>query len=162
MIACRSDPGGRGRGRAEAGMTPLLLGDALEGEAREIGRVHGRDRAPGPRPRPAHSPPCVLLSGGETTVTVRDKGGRGGRNTEFLLGLAVQLQDTPGIWALAADTDGIDGSETNAGAIVTPDSLERAYALGWSHRAARGNDAWVFFDAAGRPRHHRPHTDQRQ
>ena len=113
----------------EAGVTPLILGDSLEGEAREVGRVmagmalqvrqHGQ-------PVPA---PCVLLSGGETTVTVRGKGGRGGRNTEFLLGFALQLRGLEGVWAIAGDTDGIDGSEDNAGAIVTPDTLERARAL---------------------------------
>jgi hydroxypyruvate reductase len=133
-----------------AGVAPLILGDALEGEAREVGRVlagialqcrrHGQ-------PLPAS---CVLLSGGETTVTVRGKGGRGGRNTELLLGLAVQLHGEPGIWALAADTDGIDGSEDNAGAIVTPDSLERARNLGLKPaELLAGNDAWGFFSALG-------------
>jgi hydroxypyruvate reductase len=134
----------------EAGITPLLLGDALEGEAREVGRVMAgiaRSVVEHGHPLP---PPCVLLSGGETTVTVRAKGGRGGRNTEFLLGLAVQLNGLPGVWALAADTDGIDGSEANAGAIVTPDSLERARRLGLkaTERLA-ANDAWTFFERLG-------------
>ena len=134
----------------EAGMTPLLLGDALEGEAREVGRVMaGIARSVLEHGHPL-AQPCVLLSGGETTVTVRNKVGRGGRNTEFLLGLAIQLQDTPGVWALAADTDGIDGSETSAGAIVTPDSLARAHALGLEPRELlAANDAWVFFDRLG-------------
>ena len=134
----------------EVGMTPLLLGDALEGEAREVGRVMaGIARSVLEHGHPL-AQPCVLLSGGETTVTVRNKVGRGGRNTEFLLGLAIQLQDTPGVWALAADTDGIDGSETSAGAIVTPDSLARAYALGLEPRELlAANDAWVFFDRLG-------------
>jgi len=133
-----------------AGVTPLILGDSLEGEAREVGRVmagmalqvrqHGQ-------PVPA---PCVLLSGGETTVTVRAKGGRGGRNSEFLLGLAAQLRGLDRVWAIAGDTDGIDGSEENAGAIVTPDTLERARAVGLNaaERLA-ANDAYGFFAGVG-------------
>ena len=134
----------------QAGVTPLLLGDALEGEAREAGRVMaGIARSIVEHGHPL-APPCVLLSGGETTVTVRNKAGRGGRNTEFLLGLAIQLQSTPQVWALAADTDGIDGSEASAGAIVTPDSLARAGALGLAPRELlAANDAWVFFDRLG-------------
>ena len=134
----------------KAGVTPLILGDALEGEAREVGRVmagialsarlHGRPVAA----------PSVLISGGETTVTVRTSGGKGGRNTEFLAGLAVTLNDAPGIFALAGDTDGIDGSQDNAGAIVTPDTLARARGLGLDLRASlAGNDCWSFFDALG-------------
>ena len=133
-----------------AGYAPLSLGDAIEGEAREVGRAmagmalqvrrHGQ-------PWPA---PCVLLSGGETTVTMRGTGGRGGRNGEFLLGLALQLRGLAGVWAIAGDTDGIDGSEANAGAIVAPDTLARARAKGI---AAAGrldqNDAWSVFDALG-------------
>ncbi len=127
---------------------PLILGDSLEGEAREVGRVMAGIAAQVRRhgqPLPA---PCVLLSGGETTVTLRGSGGRGGRNSEFLLGLALQLQGLPGVWAIAGDTDGIDGSEDNAGAVVTPDSLERARRLG--HKAAdhlSANDAYGFFAA---------------
>ena len=113
------------------GLAPLILGDALEGEAREVGtvlagiarsvRAHGQ-------PLPA---PAVLLSGGETTVTIRaPEPGRGGRNTECLLGLALALAGEPGIWALAADTDGVDGTEDAAGAIVAPDTLARARAAG--------------------------------
>lgn len=118
------------------GLTPLILGDALEGEARELGtalagialsaRAHGH-------PLPA---PCVLLSGGETTVTIRTTPpGRGGRNAECLLGATLALAATPGIHALMADTDGIDGSEDNAGAIATPDTLPRARAAGLDPRA---------------------------
>jgi glycerate 2-kinase len=101
------------------------------------------------RGQPA-APPCVLLSGGETTVTVRGAGGRGGRNTEFLLGLALQLHGLAGVWALAGDTDGIDGSEANAGAIVAPDTLERARGLGLrpAERLA-ANDAYGVFAALG-------------
>jgi glycerate 2-kinase len=134
----------------EAGYTPLILGDALEGEAREIGRVLAGIAIQAHRHGQPAAPPCVLLSGGEGTVTVRAKGGRGGRNTEFLLGLAVQLKGAPGVWALAADTDGIDGSEPNAGGIVTPDSLERARALGIkATELLAANDAWSFFERLG-------------
>ncbi|HEX6011145.1 MAG TPA: DUF4147 domain-containing protein, partial [Geminicoccaceae bacterium] len=133
-----------------AGVAPLVLGDALEGEAREVGRVMaGIALQVRVRGQPAGAP-CALLSGGETTVTVRGQGGRGGRNTEFLLGLAVQLHGLEGVWAIAGDTDGIDGSEDNAGAIVTPDALERARALGLKpvELLAR-NDAYGFFRALG-------------
>ena len=102
-----------------AGVTPVLLGDAIEGEAREVGKVFaGIARSAARHGEPARGP-CVLLSGGETTVTVRGKG-RGGRNAEFLLGLALALDGAPGIYALAGDTDGIDGSEDNAGAMSRP------------------------------------------
>ena len=96
------------------------------------------------------SKPCVILSGGETTVTVKAKGGRGGRATEFLLGCAIALQGEPGVHVLAADTDGIDGVEDNAGAIVTPDTLARAATLGL--KAADfldRNDAYNFFKPLG-------------
>ncbi|MBL8503850.1 MAG: glycerate kinase [Rhodocyclaceae bacterium] len=132
-----------------AGVTPLVLGDAIEGEAREAAKVmagmalgcarHGT-------PLPA---PCVLLSGGETTVTVRGRG-RGGRNAEFLLALAVALDGAAGIHALAGDTDGIDGSEDNAGAIMAPDTLARARAAGLDARARLDdNDGYGFFAALG-------------
>ncbi|MBI2277548.1 MAG: glycerate kinase [Dechloromonas sp.] len=131
------------------GLTPLILGDAIEGEAREVGKVlagialscarHGFPlRAPG-----------VLLSGGETTVTLKGEG-RGGRNSEFLLGLAQALGGAPGIHALAADTDGIDGSENNAGAFVGPDTLARAWEQGVDiQRHLAANDAWGYFSALG-------------
>ena len=109
----------------KAGVTPVILGDAIEGEAREVAMVHaGIARQVKRHGQPAGMP-CVLLSGGETTVTVRGKG-RGGRNAEFLLALAVALGGESGIHALAGDTDGVDGTEDNAGAMVTPDSLVRA------------------------------------
>ena len=102
-----------------------LLGDAIEGEAREVAAGHARlalrAKAAGRR--------CAIISGGETTVTVRGKG-RGGRNCEYLLALALALDGEPGIWAVAGDTDGIDGSEDNAGAIVTPHLLSRAQKRG--------------------------------
>jgi glycerate-2-kinase len=131
------------------GLTPLILGDALEGEARELGkalagvalsaRAHGHPAAA----------PCVLLSGGETTVTIgKDGGGRGGRNSECLLGCAVALDGAPGIWALMGDTDGIDGSEANAGAIATPETLARARAAAMDPRAVLArHDSWGMFSA---------------
>ena len=127
------------------GITPLILGDALEGEAREVGKTMAGialscARHADPIPRP-----CVLLSGGETTVTVRGSG-RGGRNTEFLLGLALGLGGAQGIHALAADTDGIDGSESNAGGFVMPNTLARARTLGLDVRQRLAdNDAWYCF-----------------
>jgi glycerate-2-kinase len=133
------------------GLAPLILGDALEGEARELGKAlagiglsacaHGHPLAA----------PCVLLSGGETTVTIGPEGhGRGGRNAEALLGAAVALAGAPGIWALMGDTDGIDGSEDNAGAIATPDTLARARAAGMDPRAMLArHDSYTLFRAIG-------------
>ena len=136
------------RARA-AGITPMILGDALEGEAREVGKVLAGIALQVRRHGQPAPPPCVLLSGGETTVTVRGAG-RGGRNAEFLLALALQLHGTPGISALAADTDGIDGSEDNAGAIVTPDTLARARAHGLEASALLAdNDGYGFFAPLG-------------
>ncbi len=109
----------------EIGLTPVILGDAIEGEAREVAKVLAAIALQVRRHGQPAEAPCVLLSGGETTVTLRGRG-RGGRNVEFLLALAIQLKGAAGISALAADTDGIDGSEDNAGAIVTPDTLARA------------------------------------
>lgn len=112
----------------QAGFSPLILGD-LEGESREVAKVHaGIARQVAQHGQPLAAP-CVILSGGETTVTVRGNG-RGGRNAEFLLSLTDSLKGHPGIYALAGDTDGVDGSEDNAGAIMTPDSFARATALG--------------------------------
>ncbi|MFZ1964888.1 MAG: glycerate kinase [Roseiarcus sp.] len=132
-----------------AGVAPVLLGDAIEGEAREVGKVFaGVARSAARHGEPAR-PPCVLLSGGETTVTVRGKG-KGGRNAEFLLGLALALDGAPRIYALAGDTDGVDGSEDNAGAYVAPDTLARAAALGLRARGRLAdNDAYSFFEALG-------------
>src|SRR5919205_136602 len=110
-----------------AGVTPVILGDAIEGEAREVAKVMAGIALQVARHDQPAAKPCVLLSGGETTVTVRGKG-RGGRNVEFLLALAVQLQASPGIFAIAGDTDGIDGAEEVAGAVVTPETLARAEA----------------------------------
>jgi hydroxypyruvate reductase len=114
----------------QAGFSALILGD-LEGEAREVAKVHaGIARQIVQHGQPLAAP-CVILSGGETTVTVRGNG-RGGRNAEFLLSLTDSLKGLPGVYALAGDTDGIDGSEDNAGAIMTPCSYARAEALGLS------------------------------
>ncbi|MEO1265308.1 MAG: glycerate kinase [Pseudomonadota bacterium] len=130
----------------EAGLMPLILGDAIEGEAREVAIVHaGIARQVARHNQPAPKP-AVLLSGGETTVTVRGKG-RGGRNAEFLLALAVALNGDQRISAFAGDTDGIDGTEENAGAILTPDTLARARAAGLDAAAhLANNDGYGFFE----------------
>ena len=132
-----------------AGLAPLILGDSIEGEAAELGRMMaGIARQAARHAQPA-IPPCVLISGGEASVTMRGHG-RGGRNTQFLLALALALDGHPGIHALAADTDGIDGSEDNAGAFLAPDTLARAARLGLDGRAMlAGNDAYSFFAALG-------------
>jgi hydroxypyruvate reductase len=132
------------------GIAAHVLSDEIEGESREVGKVHAAlARAVARRGAP-FAKPCVILSGGETTVTVKTKGGRGGRATEFLLGCAIALQGEPGVHVLAADTDGIDGVEDNAGAIVTPDTLARAAGRGL--KAAEfldRNDAYNFFAPLG-------------
>ena len=133
----------------DAQVTPVILGDSIEGEAREVGRVmaaiarqvvvHGQPVAA----------PCVLLSGGETTVTVRGRG-RGGRNVEYLLSLALALQGEARVHALAADTDGVDGQQEVAGALIGPDTLARARALGFAPAAVLDdNDAHTLFAALG-------------
>ena len=133
----------------DAGYPAFILGDALEGEASDVGAVHaGIARQVAERDQPV-SAPCVLLSGGETTVTVRGEG-RGGRNVEFLLALGIALGGHPRIHALAADTDGVDGQEEIAGAYLAPDTLERAWALGIKPRdALANNDGHGFFEALG-------------
>jgi hydroxypyruvate reductase len=136
------------RARA-AGVTPVILGDAIEGEAREVARVMAAIARQAARHGQPAAPPCVLLSGGETTVTVTGRG-RGGRNAEFLLALAIALDGAPDVFALACDTDGIDGSEDNAGARVTPDSLARARAAGLDAKARLAdNDGYGFFSGLG-------------
>nr|WP_211115641.1 glycerate kinase [Arenibaculum pallidiluteum] len=131
------------------GYTPMILGDAIEGESREVAKVLGAIAAQAAdRGQPA-SPPLVLLSGGETTVTVRGKG-QGGRNAEFLLALGLALDGRPGISAVACDTDGIDGTTDAAGALLLPDTLERARTLGLDPRAALAdNDAYSVFERLG-------------
>ncbi|ATQ54926.1 glycerate kinase type-2 family protein [Paracoccus yeei] len=136
--------------RAE-GVTPLILGDAIEGEASAAGQIMaGIARSAALHGLPVGAP-AVLLSGGETTVTIGSaKPGKGGRNTEFLLALAVALDGQPGIHALSGDTDGIDGSEDAAGAIVTPDTLARARAAGLDPRAMlAGHDSYSLFARIG-------------
>lgn len=133
------------------GLAPLILGDALEGEARELGRVMAgiaRSAAAHGHPLPA---PCVLLSGGETTVTLpAEAKGRGGRSLECLLGLTLALEGAPGIWALCADTDGIDGRSDAAGGLAGPDSLARARAAGIDPRAMlAAHDSYGVFQALG-------------
>lgn len=132
-----------------AGVTPYILGDSLEGEARDVGTVMaGMARQVAQRGQP-FATPCVLLSGGETTVTLRGKG-VGGRNVEFLLAMAIALGETPGVYALAGDTDGVDGAQEIAGAISTPDTLSRAWELGLNPRKhLDNNDAHTFFGALG-------------
>jgi hydroxypyruvate reductase len=133
----------------QAGVTPLILGDSLEGESREVALVHAGIARQVVRHGQPVAPPCVLLSGGETTVTVRGKG-RGGRNVEFLLALSVALGAEPGVYAMAGDTDGVDGTEDNAGAIVTPDTLQRAAAHGLDAKShLTDNDGYSFFSGLG-------------
>ena len=133
------------------GFTPLILGDALEGEAREMGTVMaGIARSIRDHGHPLKAP-AVLLSGGETTVTLgAGTHGHGGRNTEFLAGLAVALDGAPGIWAMAGDTDGVDGMDEIAGAILTPDTLARLKAQGLDARAMlAGHDSHTLFKSVG-------------
>lgn len=110
---------------AEMGYKPLILGNAIEGEARQVGTVHAGIARQVVQYKQPIAPPCILLSGGETTVTVTGESGKGGRNSEFLLSLAVALNGLAKVWAIACDTDGIDGSEDNAGAIITPEILQQ-------------------------------------
>ena len=133
-----------------AGIKAHVLSDEIEGESHVVGRVHAALARAVARKGEPFRRPCVLLSGGETTVTVRGEGGRGGRATEFLMGCALALQGAAGIHAIAADTDGIDGVEDNAGAFVAPDTLARAAALGLKAQAFLDrNDAYNFFAPLG-------------
>ena len=132
-----------------AGYAPLILSSSMEGEAREVGIVHaGIARQVVQYAQPLQAP-CVILSGGETTVTVRGHG-RGGRNTEFLLSLAIALQGQARVHALAVDTDGIDGTEDNAGALIAPDTLSRAALAGLDPKALLAdNDGYTLFQQLG-------------
>jgi glycerate 2-kinase len=133
-----------------AGITSYILSDEIEGEARDIGIMHAALAKQIARRGQPFAKPCVLISGGETTVTVRGNG-RGGRNAEFLLSLAVTLDGHPGIHAIACDTDGIDGSEDNAGALCHPDSIARAATLLQQRPRVmlENNDGYGFFSALG-------------
>jgi hydroxypyruvate reductase len=133
----------------KAGITPYILSDDMEGEARDIGMAHAALARQVARRGQPFAKPCVILSGGETTVTVRGNG-RGGRNAEFLLSLAIALNGEPGVHAIACDTDGIDGSEDNAGALLAPDSVERAAQQGMRAKSMlENNDGYGFFSALG-------------
>lgn len=133
----------------EAGLSVHILGDSLEGEACELGQAMAGIALQVARHAQPFKPPCVLLSGGETTVTLRGNG-RGGRNVEFLLALGLALKGHPGIHALAGDTDGVDGVEEIAGAYLAPDSLDRARVLGIKpHDSLANNDGHGFFQALG-------------
>jgi hydroxypyruvate reductase len=132
----------------EAGITPMILGDSIEGEARDVGIVHAGIAHQVVRRGQPIAGPCVLLSGGETTVTLKGDG-RGGRNVEFLLSLAIALDGAP-VHAMACDTDGVDGAEEVAGAVATPDTLSRARAQGLDPRAElANNNGHGFFEALG-------------
>ncbi len=138
-----------------AGLSAWILSDEMEGESREVGKVHAAlARAVAQRGQP-FAKPCVILSGGETTVTLppvshEHKPGRGGRAGEFCMGLVQALQGQPGVWALAADTDGIDGVQDNAGAWVSPDTLARAAAQGMKVADFLDrHDAYGFFEPLG-------------
>jgi hydroxypyruvate reductase len=127
---------------AAAGFTPRILGDDVEGESRIVGAEHAALAI-------GTVGGTALISGGETTVTIRGRGGRGGRNSEYLLALAIAIDGKPGVSALAADTDGIDGSEDNAGAFLMPETLDRARAAGVDPAGRlAANDAYSVFEAA--------------
>jgi hydroxypyruvate reductase len=135
---------------ADAGYTPMILSDRIEGESRDVALVMSAiARQVAARGQPL-KPPAVLLSGGETTVTIKGPGGKGGPNSEFLLALAVALNAHEGICAIACDTDGIDGSEDNAGATIDPGTLSRGLDLGLDAKSflAR-NDAYSYFKGVG-------------
>ncbi|KQP12843.1 glycerate kinase [Pseudorhodoferax sp. Leaf267] len=133
-----------------AGYTPCILGDSLEGESRDVAKaMAGIARQVVLHGQP-FQPPCVLLSGGETTVTLRGTDGRGGRNVEFLLALGVALDGLAGVHAIAGDTDGVDGAEEIAGALLAPDTLARAWAQGVNPRHSLDrNDGHGFFQELG-------------
>jgi hydroxypyruvate reductase len=139
----------------DAGIAAHVLSDEMEGESREVGKVHAALARAVARTGQPFAAPCVILSGGETTVTVKKlppgtPRGRGGRAGEFCMGLAQALQGQPRVWGLAADTDGIDGVEDNAGAFVEPQTLVRAQSLGLKiDEFLARNDAYGYFSALG-------------
>jgi hydroxypyruvate reductase len=133
----------------QAGVRTHILGDSLEGEARDVGKVMAGMALQVARHGQPFAAPCILLSGGETTVTVRGDG-RGGRNVEFLLSAAIALRGEPGVHGLAGDTDGVDGQEEIAGAYCSPDTLARAFGKGIRPmQSLDRNDGHGFFQALG-------------
>jgi hydroxypyruvate reductase len=133
----------------ERGVTAAVLGDSVTGEASEVAKVYGALARQVRRDGEPFRPPVALISGGECTVTVRGRG-RGGRCSEFLLALGIDLAGLDGVHALACDTDGIDGTEDNAGAYLAPDSIARAEGTGLSaKRLAANNDSYSFFSVLG-------------
>jgi len=134
----------------KAGIAPRIVGDAITGEAREVAKGMAAEvRSIRDHGGPIKLP-LALISGGECTVTVKSQTGRGGRCAEFLLALGVELAGEKDVWAIAADTDGIDGSEDNAGALLAPDSLARARAHGLdAAKLLEANDSWGFFSSIG-------------
>ena len=146
----------------KAGVTPVILGDSIEGESRDVALVHaGIARQCALRGQP-QKPPCVLISGGETTITLKGKG-KGGRNTEFLLALAIALDGMKNIYAIAGDTDGVDGSEDNAGALIYPDTLARAAGCRDQRQGdARRQRSVDLLQRDRRSAGHRPDAHQRQ
>src|SRR5438046_5287074 len=135
---------------AKQNIQPVILGDTITGEAAEVAKVMAGLVREIRKYSTPFRPPVALISGGECTVTLRSEGGRGGRCAEFLLSLAIELQGLDEVWAMAADTDGIDGSEANAGAFMTPDSVERASSKGLDAQALLAkHDSYGFFSALG-------------
>lgn len=133
----------------DAGCMPHILSDAIEGEARDVAKVMAAMVKQIKARNQPFAAPCVLLSGGESTVTVRGQG-RGGRNVEFLMALAIELNGLAGVYAIAGDTDGVDGAEEVAGAVITPDTLKRAAALGLNPKAMLAdNDGHRLFETLG-------------
>ncbi|NET32299.1 MAG: glycerate kinase [Cyanothece sp. SIO1E1] len=130
------------------GYTPLILGDSIQGEAKDVGIVHAGIAQQTVHHHQPMAPPCIILSGGETTVTVKSSAGKGGRNSEFLLSLAIALDGLPGVYAIACDTDGIDGNGDNAGALLTPDVLAKSQAQGLpASQYLQAHDSYTFFAA---------------
>jgi len=128
------------------GFKPFILSDSVEGESNDIGIVHGAIVKQVIKYNQPYKPPLCILSGGETTVTVKNAKGKGGRNSQFLLALAIYLDSIKGIYAISCDTDGIDGSENNAGAIIYPNTLKRAIVLNLNAKQfLQSNDAYSFF-----------------
>ncbi len=137
------------RAVSEAGIKPLILGENLEGESRDLAKIHAETALQIQKNGNPLSPPTVILSGGETSVTVKGSG-RGGPNTEFTLSLLQELRGQDGIWAIACDTDGIDGTEDNAGAFISPESFKKSEKLGLDpSEYLSNNDSYSFFHELG-------------